>query len=77
MDIATRVLKWIIGLFPDDPFKDVWLALEDGSEWWGYVNYFIPVNQILAVATVWASCMVLYKAIGFVTQILKKVGAGG
>ena len=73
MDEVTSLIKWLIGLFPDDPFKDVWLALEDGSEWWGYVNYFVPARQILTFATLWATCMVTYNAIRTITQLLKKV----
>ena len=68
------MLKSLLELLPDNPFDTaVETIASTGSEWWKYVNYFVPVGTILTIATGWAGCMVTYLAWKKVTNVFNKV----
>lgn len=48
--IAT--LNVFLGLFPDCPFEDTIASLSQ-QEWLGYLNYFVPISEMIAMTSGW------------------------
>lgn len=48
----------IFSLLPNSPFSNV--TLSPISEWLGYLNYLIPVSEIVSILTLWASSIGVY-----------------
>lgn len=55
-DKVTTFIQKLFGLLPQDPFMPF---LEDlagdirSAEWVGVLNYFVPLKEMLAIASVW------------------------
>lgn len=68
-----RFLTIILNFFPEDPFTAV-IAELGPMEYLGYLNYFIPVSELVRITGLWAGCMVSAKAALFVYHLfLRKV----
>ncbi|MBP3458507.1 MAG: hypothetical protein J6K58_04805 [Lachnospiraceae bacterium] len=50
-------------LLPKDPFS-AWLDEAEqyiqGSEWVGYLNYFVPVGTLVDIGTAWLAAVAVY-----------------
>ncbi len=62
-------LRKIISLFPQDPLAEVVAGIEP-LEILGYINYFVPVSQLVLITKAWVVgvvgarvAMVIYKII--------------
>lgn len=73
------VVEWLktIGdavllLLPDSPF----LFLRDNrwDEILGYVNFFLPVKEILFVLTAWIACVIVYYTYQAILRMTNHVG---
>lgn len=74
METIKNIVLGLTSLLPDNPFDTAFSSLGDGSTWWGYVNYFVPVSGIIAVASGWATCMALYFAWTVISKLIEEVG---
>lgn len=72
MEILKKIATGILDLLPDDPFTPAFKYLEEGHEWWGYVNYFIPIDAMITIASAWAVCMASYFAWNIITKWIEK-----
>lgn len=59
-------LSFILKLLPDSPFGDfISNAITPYTEYIGYLNYFMPVESLVNITTVWVTCITgfyIYKA---------------
>jgi len=71
VDIVDVLLGWL----PDSPFREPIESISSGvfSEMFGYINYFLPVSEMLAVTTVWLSAVVVYYGVSVVLRWIKAI----
>lgn len=64
LDNIYSALTWVIELLPDSPFQ----AIDNSgiSDFLGTLNWFIPIDMIIAELELWLSCVVVY----YVYQII-------
>lgn len=58
--ILDKFLQMLLSVFPRSPFVEVINSLEGHLSFLGYLNWFIPVGKILAVATLWLAAIGVY-----------------
>lgn len=71
-DFLSGIITTILKLLPADPFKSVILALPK-MEWLGWLNWFVPVSQILAVLTAWTTVIALFYVYQAIARWLKLI----
>ena len=70
-DVANQVFQFILVLLPTSPFSKLELP-EPIQDMLGYVNYYVPISQMLIIAGSWIGCIAVY----YVYQlILRKISA--
>lgn len=65
-----------VGRVPDlCPFKEPIESFRDviGFEYLGYVNYFVPIPEILAILSVWVSAIFIYYGVSIVLRWVKAI----
>ncbi len=58
-DLIDDILAAVLILLPDSPFADIDIPYEI-RQILGYVNYFVPVGAMLAIATGWLAAIGIY-----------------
>lgn len=58
-DQLSNILAFVLSILPDSPFQS-YISLSDGSEVLGYVNYFLPVKQMIAIGQAWLVAIGVY-----------------
>lgn len=51
-NFLISTLNVFLALFPDCPFEQTIEELTS-VEWLGYLNYFIPISEMIAIASAW------------------------
>lgn len=61
-NIFNSLFDKIIGLLPKSPFTGVIDGMESDNvrEILGYLNWFVPVHDIVIILSGWLSCIALY-----------------
>lgn len=54
------VLAVILALLPDSPFQKYILANSTVTKYLGYVNYFVPVSEMLVIFSAWCTAIAVY-----------------
>ena len=79
MNFFNDVLEWLktIGdavllLLPDSPF--MFLRDDKWNEILGYVNFFLPVREILIVLSGWIACVIVYYTYQAILRMTNHVG---
>lgn len=55
-DTIVNVIQKVFGILPQDPFRSYIEELSEeiqGQQWVGVLNYFIPLKEMLEIASVW------------------------
>ena len=66
-----NILNFIFSFLPNSPFSDI-----DNSaivEFIGYLNYLVPVTEIVSILTVWGSAIGIYYVYQIVLRWIKAV----
>ena len=70
-DVFQKVFEWVLALLTTSPFSKLELP-EPIQNMLGYVNYYVPISQMLIIAGSWIGCIAVY----YVYQlILRKISA--
>lgn len=69
------VVNSLVSIFPDSPFKSAIDSVTTGlgSTLLGYVNYFIPVSEMLSILSVWVAAIVFYYAISTILRWVRAI----
>lgn len=59
-------IQWLVERLPDSPFQA--LNMSDISEYLGFINWIVPVNQMVYTLGLWVSCI----AIMYVYSVVMK-----
>lgn len=71
LNFIAWVVNSVISLLPQSPFLNVSSGVID--DWLGYVNYFVPVGQIMAVFTLWLSAITMWYLYRWVFRFVKYI----
>lgn len=69
--LLAKVLDAIFILLPNSPFKDI--DSSPISEFLGYLNYLIPVTEIVAIMTLWCTAIGLYYIVQIALRWIKVI----
>lgn len=59
MEQASRILNNLANVLPMSPFQS-FIQNFDDIPFLGYLNYFIPVSQMIAIGQVWLVAVALF-----------------
>lgn len=72
-ELISNLGNKIISLLPTSPFRsfiDGWQA----PEYLGWLNWFFPVSQILAILTAWLAAITLFYLYSIIMRWVKMIG---
>ena len=58
IDSVGSLIGFIFAILPNSPFGSV--SLSPISKWLGYLNYLLPIGEIISILTLWGSCVGVY-----------------
>lgn len=75
VDYGTGVsfVDYVISLLPSSPFATVFAQIGN-LPYLGYLNWFVPVGQILGVMTVWLAAIATYYLYSVFMRWIKLIG---
>lgn len=83
MDLLANLVMGVLGFFntvlPDDPFA-AWIAgAESLSLGMGYLNWFVPIGDLLAIFAAYLALLLVWAAVDFAFRAAGKTvfGAAG
>jgi hypothetical protein len=64
-------VSWI----PNSPFREFIDSMGKtlGSEFLGYLNYFLPISELLGILTAWVNGILVYYTVSIVLRWVKAV----
>lgn len=66
--------KYLLNLLPDSPFK--FLQSYDTSpvgQWLSYINWFIPINDMLVILANWCACILVYYIVQLILRWVRAI----
>lgn len=75
LELMTKFKDAVIALLPLSPFTEHIRNLEAlNPEWLGWLNWFIPVKQILIVTSSWLGAVALFYIYSVIMRWIKLIG---
>lgn len=71
-DLIYTFLNFICSLLDFCPFGDIIHDLSLNHEAFGWLNWLVPVDEILDVLGLWIAALIAYYAVAFVIEQIKK-----
>lgn len=71
MDIAKKILSWVLAFLPDSPFQMI--SNNPAVKWLPYVNWFIPVSFMISTMELWLSAIAIYYIYSMILRWVKAV----
>lgn len=68
---VMNALTWVIELLPDSPFQAI--SNSDVSQFMGTLNWFLPLQQIVAELELWLTCVVIFYAYQIILRWAKAI----
>lgn len=72
-DLINSILNVVFSFLPVSPFKDVFTAMADNTVI-QYLNWIIPVGELLSMITVWLGAIITFYAYQVVLRWIKAIG---
>lgn len=71
-NLLDKFLQAVLSLFPLSPFREV--IEELGSlPYLGYINWFVPIGDFVAIGTVWLAAIAVYYAWSIIARWIKVI----
>lgn len=67
-----KFLDALLSLFPLSPFTEVINSIEK-LPYLGYLNWFIPVSEILSISTAWLTAVAVYYLYSVIARWVKLI----
>ena len=68
-----EVLQFILFLLPDSPFQKFILGNDVVKKYVGFVNYFVPVAEMLLIFSAWCTAIAVYYIYQIVLRWIKMI----
>lgn len=71
VDFVNAVVSWI----PNSPFREFIdsLGTTFGSELLGYLNYFLPISELLFILSTWVNGILVYYVVSIILRWVKAI----
>ena len=71
----TGAVNTAVSVLPDSPFRGAIEGMKSmvGSEMLGYLNYFLPITEMLATLSVWVTAIMLYYIVSIIMRWAKVI----
>ena len=75
MDFIYTILEWALMLLPDSPFQKMTNELVNGpfENIINYINYFIPVGQMVTFFTAYVACVSIWYIVRWAMRLTKYI----
>lgn len=73
VNVVTSFLQIVVGLLPKSPFAD-FIASWSPPAFLGWLNWLLPVGQILSVTAIWLTAISAYYLVSIVARWIKLIG---
>lgn len=70
---VVELLNYLMSVFPTSPFHQFIVQFED-MPFLGYLNWFIPISDMLKVGTAWLVAIGLFYLYSIVARWVKLIG---
>lgn len=74
--LLRGILGFLNGLLPDSPFADALTGLDGLQQGMGWLNWFCPVGDCLAIFGLWLAAALVWAAVDFALQKATGVTSG-
>lgn len=72
VDVVNNIVSAVLVLLPDSPFANIEIP-EEVTQILGYVNYFVPIGAMLAIAAAWLSAISIYYLVQTILRWAKTI----
>ncbi len=72
VDIVNNIVSAVLVLLPDSPFANIEIP-DEVTQILGYVNYFVPIGAMLAIAAAWLSAIGIYYLVQTILRWAKTI----
>lgn len=71
----VAAINALLSIFPDSPFRASIETMQSrlGSQLLGYINYFLPVSEMLAILATWIVAISLYYVVSVILRWVKAI----
>lgn len=73
-ELLVKFGNWVLKLLPHSPFDSIKDFLSPIEPYLGYLNWFVPVNWILGVLTVWLTAVATFYLYSIIMRWVKMIG---
>lgn len=73
-ELLNKFANWVLGLLPHSPFTQIQAFLSPIEPYLGYLNWFVPVNWILSVMSLWLTAVGLFYLYSVIMRWTKLIG---
>ena len=73
VNLVTKLANYILALFPKSPFK-TYIDNFDADINLGWLAWFFPIKEVLAIISVWLTAVSLYYLVSIVARWVKIIG---
>lgn len=70
---AAKMANSIMSLLPTSPFRN-FINSWDAPQYLGWLNWFIPVSQILSIMALWLTAIGLFYLYSIIMRWVKMIG---
>lgn len=74
VNTVTKLLQAVLSLLPKSPFTDFIASWSPGSQYIGWLNWFLPVGTLLTITGVWLAAVTAFYLISIVARWIKVIG---
>lgn len=67
------VLQYVLVLLPNSPFQQYILSNDVVKKYVGFVNYFVPVSEMLIIFSAWCTAIAVYYIYQIVLRWIKLI----
>lgn len=68
LNLVTGLFGWLASVLPASPFSGLSLALSGLADALGWLNWLVPVGDMLALFLVWLAAAAVWMVVSFVWQ---------
>lgn len=72
VDVVNDIISAVMFILPDSPFANIEIP-EEVTQILGYVNYFVPIGAMLAIAAAWLSAIGIYYLVQTILRWAKAI----
>lgn len=68
LSLFGSLLSWLASVLPASPFASLSLSLSGVANALGWLNWVVPVGDMLTLFAAWLACVAVWQAVSFVTK---------